>query len=280
MNIKPYPVHPALKEFVETIFQACTNPNQEEEILQTSLPTYECFIGFEYDTDFLVKNIKASEFIPIHKATIIPPQLDITLMRGKSMKAVMVKFKQGGFFRLFKIPFTEFNNECHNARTVLGKSFAILHESILNAENVDLKVRLVEAFLLKKAASSSSSMPIDRIIDHIFINNGNIPIMDLASNACMSIRQLQRKFLEQFGLSPKHYSRLIRFNNAHRMKILSPDLTWGEISIRCGYFDQMHMIRDFKSIAALNPCQLDTKASQSHLLTLSSGAASCNNLIL
>lgn len=280
MNIRPYHVHPALQEFVETIFQVSTDADQDEEILQTSLPTYECFLGFEYDTDFLVKNIKASEFIPIHNATIIPPQLDTTLMRGRTMKAVMVKFKHGGFFRLFKIPFTEFNNECHNARTVLDKSFTRLHENILNAENVDAKVSLLEAFLLKKAASSNSSMPIDRIVDHIFMNNGNVPIMDLASNACMSIRQLQRKFLEQFGLSPKHYSRLIRFNNAHRMKILSPNLTWGEISIRCGYFDQMHLIHDFKSIAALNPCQLDTKVSQSHLLTFTSGAASCNNLIL
>lgn len=215
MNIKSYHVHPALKEFVETIFQVSIHADHDEEILQTSLPTYECFIGFEYDTDFLVKNSKASEFNPIHKATIIPPQLDTTLIRGRNMKAVMVKFKQGGFFRLFKIPFTEFNNECQNAITVLDKSFGKLHEKILNAVNVEEKVSLLECFLLKKAVSSNTRMPIDRIVDHIFVNNGNVPILDLANTACMSIRQLQRKFLEQFGLSPKHYSKLIRFNNAH-----------------------------------------------------------------
>jgi len=267
MNIKSYPVHPALREFVETIFQVTIDAGQDEEILQTSFPTYECFIGFEYDTDFLVKNINTPGFIPIHKATIIPPQLGTTLLKGRSMKAVMVKFKHDGFFRLFKIPLTAFNNECHDALTVLDKSFSSLHERILNSGDAEKKVDLLEAFLLKKVADSKLSMPIHQVVEKLFANNGNVPVKELADDACMGIRQLQRRFLEQFGLPPKHYSRLIRFNKAHRMKILAPDLTWGEISIRCGYFDQMHLIHDFKSIAALNPCQLDTKVSQSHLFS-------------
>lgn len=266
MNIKVYNVHPALREFVEMIFQVSTDAEQDVEIIQTSLPTYECFIGFEYDTDFLVNNINTSGFIPIHKGTIIPPQLGITLMKGRTMKAVMVKFKHGGFFRLFKIPFTEFKNECHNARTVLDNSFSKLHEKIINAENVDVKIGFLEAFLLKKAAIAKPCMPINHLVEHLFANDGNISVTDLANSACMGIRQLQRRFQEQFGLSPKNYSRLIRFDKAHRMRTSYPHLTWGEISLRCGYFDQMHLIHDFKSIAALNPCQLDAKAAMSDLL--------------
>jgi AraC-like DNA-binding protein len=268
MKIKTYPVHPALKEFVEMIFHFSAVAGHDQEIYQTSLPSHECFLSFEYDTDFLVKGHENASFVPIYNNTVIPPQLGKTEMKGRIMKAVMVKFKNGGFFRLFKIPISEFNNVCFNASSVFGKPFVELHEQMNNVETTDGKVKFLEQFLIKSAMTSRPCLPMDHMAEKLLMNKGNITVKDLASSACMSIRQLERKFLEQFGMSPKCYSRLIRFTSAHRMRTLFPRLTWGEISIRCGYFDQMHLIHDFKSIAALNPCQLDAHVSESDLLLL------------
>lgn len=268
MKIKTYPIHPALHEFVEMIFHFSAVANHDEEIWQTSLPSYECFLSFEYDTDFMVKNQENAGFSPIHSNTVIPPQLGKIQMKGKVMKTVMVKFRSGAFFRLFKIPVSEFNNICFNASNVFGKPFVELHEQMNNIETVEGKVNLLEQFLIKAAMTSRPCLPLDHMAEKLLMNKGNISVKDLASSACMSVRHLERKFLEQFGMSPKYYSKLIRFTSAHRMRTFFPKLTWGEISVRCGYFDQMHLIHDFKSIAALNPCQLDTHVSESDLLLL------------
>lgn len=239
---------------------------EQGDFLQIALPSHECYLSFEYDTDFVIKKGTSENFLKAYTTTIIPPQLVKTEIRGKTMKAIIVKFKEGAFFRLFKIPIRHFKNECYNARDVLGKDFTELYERIMSSDDLPSKIKLVEQFLLKKVTDSRPMMPIDFAIERLLLSNGNIPIMELASNACMSIRQLQRKFMEQLGLSPKHFSKFIRFSNAHRMKMLFPHLTWGEISMRCGYFDQMHLIHDFKSIAALNPCELDMNVSNSNIL--------------
>lgn len=266
MNITFYQVHPALSEFVEVIMCVNRVPDDNGEFFQTTLPNHECYLSFEYETDFLIKKGKTKEFVRAHSTTIIPPQLDKTELKGKTMKAIMVKFKSGGFFRLFKIPMPLFKNDCYNARDVLNRDFADLFQRILNTETLAEKIMLVELFLLVKARNAAPFMPIDHAFEKLFSSNGNIPINDMASIACMSIRQLQRKFLDHFGMSPKHYSKLIRFTAACRMRTSFPQFTWGEISMRCGYYDHMHLIRDFRSITEFNPRALDMNVSNSNII--------------
>ncbi|QEC42585.1 helix-turn-helix domain-containing protein [Pseudobacter ginsenosidimutans] len=266
MNVAFHKVHPALSQFVEVIM--CVNRGVDDagEFLQTSLPNHECFLSFEYETDFMVRTVKTNGFVEAHTTTIIPPQLDKTELKGKTMKAIMVKFRHGGFFRLFKIPMPLFKNDCYNARDVLNKDFGDLFEQILNAEPLAEKINLVELFLLARVANATPVQPIDYAFEKLLCSNGNIPIHDIASIACMSIRQLQRRFLDHFGMSPKHYSKLVRFTTAYRMRTSLPQLTWSEISMRCGYYDQMHLIRDFRTFAAFNPGELDMNGNSSSML--------------
>lgn len=265
MNITFYQVHPALSEFVEAIMCIYSAPAEAREFFQTAFPSHECYLSL-YETDFLVKRGNTNGYTEAHSTTIIPPQLYKTELKGETMKAIVVKFKNGGFFRLFKIPMPLFKNDCYNARDVLNKDFADLFQRILNTGNPAEKVKLVELFLLEKAMNATPFMPIDHAFDKLLSSNGNIPIHDIASIACMSIRQLQRKFLDHFGMSPKHYSKLIRFTAACRMRTSFPQFTWGEISMRCGYYDHMHLIRDFRSITELNPRMLDMNVSNSNII--------------
>ena len=55
------------------------------------------------------------------------------------------------------------------------------------------------------------------------------------------------------GYSPKLFSRLIRFSKAYRLKENQPQLTWTNVAHASGYFDQMHMIKDFKEFAGVLP---------------------------
>ncbi|MEJ7663659.1 MAG: helix-turn-helix domain-containing protein [Hymenobacter sp.] len=75
----------------------------------------------------------------------------------------------------------------------------------------------------------------------------------LAAAACLSVRQFERKSYERLGFSPKLYSRMIRFSHAYKYKECAPHTSWTEIAHRCGYFDQMHFIRDFKFFTGYAP---------------------------
>lgn len=54
-------------------------------------------------------------------------------------------------------------------------------------------------------------------------------------------------------MPPKFFARLIRFSKAYRMRENFGQLSWTTIAHECGYFDQMHFIRDFKEFAGVAP---------------------------
>jgi AraC-like DNA-binding protein len=60
------------------------------------------------------------------------------------------------------------------------------------------------------------------------------------------------RFREHIGLPPKTVARVLRFEQAVRLAE-ETELSWLEIALRCGYYDQAHLIRDFRAISGCTP---------------------------
>jgi AraC-like DNA-binding protein len=79
-----------------------------------------------------------------------------------------------------------------------------------------------------------------------------------------------RRFKEQVGVGPKMFARLLRFQHAvhmighrdgaswidERERGSGQAMSWGEIALASGYFDQAHMNRDFRQFAGASPGEL------------------------
>lgn len=80
---------------------------------------------------------------------------------------------------------------------------------------------------------------------------------DLSRHVSMSPRQLTALFDAEVGLSPKQVARVMRFDFARRLLVarLRDDvpLQLGELAQRCGFYDQSHLIRDFRQFTGLSP---------------------------
>ena len=96
-------------------------------------------------------------------------------------------------------------------------------------------------------------MPFDKAMLELVRSEGSISIEKIASLACLSLRQFERVSKERIGLPPKLFARIIRFSKAYRIRESSPDISWTKIAHECNYFDQMHLIRDFKQFAGVAP---------------------------
>lgn len=72
----------------------------------------------------------------------------------------------------------------------------------------------------------------------------------------MSLRQLERKFEQLVGLSPKQLARIIRFQSVFRSAGCTPAPAWAEVALDCGYYDQAHFIREFKQLSGQSPAAL------------------------
>ncbi|PJJ59955.1 AraC family transcriptional regulator [Hymenobacter chitinivorans] len=83
--------------------------------------------------------------------------------------------------------------------------------------------------------------------------HGQVALEDLARAAQLSRRQLERRFVAEVGITPKLYARIARFNHVFQLLEQEPLLPWPDISYQCGYFDQAHFIREFRSFTGEAP---------------------------
>lgn len=47
------------------------------------------------------------------------------------------------------------------------------------------------------------------------------------------------------------------------IKELQPELNWTNIAYDCGYYDQMHLVRDFKMFSGATPSKVETTLNTS-----------------
>ena len=86
--------------------------------------------------------------------------------------------------------------------------------------------------------------------------NGAIRIGEIADQARLSVRQYERRFWDEVGLTPKTFARTTRFQRALDAKRFFPQRTWLSIAHEFGYSDQMHMVRDFQTLGGDAPTNL------------------------
>jgi len=94
-----------------------------------------------------------------------------------------------------------------------------------------------------------------RLIDWVVERRGDVRINDLARHSGLSVRQLQRRFLDETGVGPKQFCRILRFRRAQSL-LAATRGDWAGLAAECGYFDQAHLIRDFRDLAGRNPSRL------------------------
>lgn len=78
-------------------------------------------------------------------------------------------------------------------------------------------------------------------------------------------------FRDCAGLSPKRYARVLRFKRLLQALAASPRPDWAQLALAAGYFDQSHLIRDFREFTGVAPrAYLAARAPSPHHLPVNS----------
>ena len=85
--------------------------------------------------------------------------------------------------------------------------------------------------------------------------NGLVSIENLAERVGWSTRQLQRRFKSAVGISPKLFSRMRRFQRVF-CAMENVATGWANAAVDSGYYDQAHLIRDFRDFTGQTPTAL------------------------
>lgn len=93
---------------------------------------------------------------------------------------------------------------------------------------------------------------VELAVSILYERKGLISIKDLCERVDLNKRQLERLFLKYVGLSPKFYSRVIRFGYTFEL-MKTNDQTWSDLVYQSGFYDQSHFIKNFKEFTGEDP---------------------------
>jgi AraC-like DNA-binding protein len=255
MRVKFYMPHILLQEFINCIMIMHVEVDKHSApIICPYPPTPQNSLFFYINDQVAVQKDGDTHFVLQPRSAIVGPQLTrVNLDINRNQKSVRVGFHPGGLYRMLGVPMREMVDESYDATDIFGNELQEVNNKLQEAAGFDEINAVIERFLLQKVKTLKKALPFDMAMLELLRFNGNVSIEQIASMACLSLRQFERVCQDRIGLSPKLYARLTRFSKAYRLRENLPDVSWTSIAYECGYFDQMHMIRDFKTFAGVAP---------------------------
>jgi AraC-like DNA-binding protein len=213
-------------------------------------------IVFNYGDALFHQNDPHSSRLP---ASFLYGQLDSfrnVVATGKIRLLIAVLYPFGAA-ALFKTPASELRNQIIDCELFYGRHADILSDEIAFSPSIPQRVAAVERFLLSQISEYSNiNTLVTNAISIIHEQKGLLPVARLAQLTGGTERQLQRKFEEQIGISPKRYAGITRLQYALKMlRRKSPDMSLAGIACDSGFFDQAHLIREMKNLSGLTPGQ-------------------------
>lgn len=260
--MKPYhyfPIHPAFTDFISLI--AVMHVNFAE---LSMTPVYRfpwmnaTHLFFPLAEDpLLVKNELDTEYHVHSNAYFVGPKLGNEIADfGKERHVVGITFKPGAIQRLVHIPGKDLVDVDIDATYIFGNSLRNIENRLKEARDNNHIMVTVEEFLFRLLKNTIQETPFDLSMRELLKVNGNLPVKTAAEYACKSIRQFERISREKLGMSPRLFSRLIRFGKVFSLKEARPEFTWRRIAFEFGYYDPMHLIRDFRLFTGSTPREL------------------------
>lgn len=194
-----------------------------------------------------------------------PKNKPIGLKFGADYLMIKVAFQPTGLYRLLRIPMRKTVNTGLDATTFFTQDVKVVNDKLIRSTSYDDMIEIVSAFIDKQIENGIlPEEPIDSVAIKMLNPIAKNTLPDWASMACLSLRQFERSFTTRVGISPKMYIRIVRFENAMRFKNKSPEKSWSDIALECGYNDSSHLLREFRQFAEFAPGSLTKKQTSGY----------------
>lgn len=166
------------------------------------------------------------------------------------------QFHSHGAYRLLRLAQHELSDRVIELEALLGDRVLGLRQRLLETPSPRARFALLEQWLLRLLDAGAEVHPaVIEASRTIAGTHGRIDLPALSRDTGFSREHLIRRFREQVGLTPKAYGNIVRFNRALELA-RGPAPSWAEIALACGYYDQSHLVRDFKRFAGRAPVTL------------------------
>ena len=178
----------------------------------------------------------------------------VRIRQHGSLNLVGVRFRPGGLASFIRMPVYELSGHTLGLLDGLGRESAELEERLFEATgSPHVQSELLDEFLLARLSVHPERRRVMHWVNVIEHHRGVISVRRLAEIAGLSVRSVDRLFRQVVGLSPKFFARTVRFRHVHKRLMQEPGGDPEEIVASYGYHDYSHFVKDFTSLAGVDP---------------------------
>lgn len=176
----------------------------------------------------------------------------------QSINVFSIEFTPAGFMHFFNLPCSELELTPQYVHSSWFPDYQYLFEKLSLFQHFSDRINFLNSYFLGKLRSHPDQKKIAQL--HRLISDHSLTptVKQLAEATFTTERSLGRFFNRYFGVSPKLYIRLCRFekivaaiNNQRGLCKLT------DIALEFGFYDQAHFINDFKAFTGISPTKMN-----------------------
>jgi AraC-like DNA-binding protein len=193
-------------------------------------------------------------------AMLAGPRTEATVIdTAEQRHIVTVSFTPGGAAPFFGVPVSEARDRLVDLGELWGRDGAVLRERLLAAPTQRHATQIIEAVLLERVATAPAGDPANdpaaagAVAFAVAAFERGASVSEVAAGLGLSAKRFARVFRDRTGLTPKRFSRVRRLQRLLRAVHGRGTVNWAEVAAAHGYFDQAHLINDFRAITGLTP---------------------------
>jgi AraC-like DNA-binding protein len=171
---------------------------------------------------------------------------DVSLRGGESLLGV--RFQPGMAGTCLRCDLPSLNDQTVRLAEVAGRTARLLLQHLAGCTSIEARMEALGSRLVIEPRATEVQQAIAQLVR----NRGALTVTDFAGAAGLGDRQLRRACLRHSGLGPKQLSRILRFRHASKLLRDGAENLAG-VALDCGYYDQAHMIREFRLLAGTSP---------------------------
>ena len=236
-----------LKPYVKAIVISESETEQTYKVL----PDTSMVIGFQYkgNLSYVNKDVE----IPLSSSGITGLRDSFRIFKNSAgIGSVLVYFKEAGAVPFFNHPIHELFRESISLDNFMLKSeLLILEEQLCEANSDNTRIAIIERFLISRMKETPPDSVVMTALSLIYKSKGTIRIKELTEQLNISQSPLEKRFRRAVGTSPKKFASIVRIKNIIQQYKQTDSLT--EISYEAGFYDQSHVIKEFKTFTGNTP---------------------------
>jgi AraC-like DNA-binding protein len=251
-----FPPRPALAGLVKCVWNYEANAHETASRFERIVPDGNPEFIVHHGTPFTVVT-------PERVRTILPRAFMMGQMTRPiafdpnhgTPRIVGVRFHPAGARAIFGAAMDEFTDNPVELMDLAPRSTPALIDRLASAASPPLRAAIVEDFVAGCADRHARfrDEAVHRWTARLACTKGALSVTELAKEAGLSSRQVERRFLAQVGISPQRYANVIRFRSVFNLLTSRAQPDWATVAASAGYFDQSHMIRDFQRFLGCPP---------------------------